>query len=109
MSALVLTVASTVTCMHGGTAQLTTANTTVKVQGSAALIESDIHQVMGCPFMIGQKYSPCVKIEWAQGSTTLKAGGTAVLIATSVGKCNSAESSPQGTAQKVPGQSAVTA
>lgn len=109
MSGLVLTVASTVTCMHGGMAQLTTANTTVKVQSSAALIVSDVHQIVGCPFMIGQKYSPCVKIEWAQGSTTLKAGGAAVLIATSVGKCYSAESSPQGTAQKIPGQSAVTA
>jgi hypothetical protein len=109
MSGLVLTVASTVTCMHGGTAQLSTANTTVKVQGSAALLVSDVHPVTGCPFMIGQKYSPCVKIEWAQGSTTLKAGGTAVLIATSVGKCISAESSTQGTAQKVPGQNSVTA
>jgi hypothetical protein len=109
MAALVLTVASTILCQHGGSVALSTSNTTVSVQGSKALVESDIHQVSGCPFWLGQKYSPCVRIEWSAGSSALKAGGTPVLIATSVGNCYGAENAVQGIASKVPGQSKVMA
>jgi len=109
MSALVLTVMSTITCQHGGTALLTTANTTMRVGEALALLVSDVHTVVGCPFTVGQKYQPCVRIEWSQGSEKASAGGTAALLMTSVGKCYSAENAVQGTAQKSAGQSSVTA
>jgi hypothetical protein len=109
MSALVLTVMSTITCQHGGMATLTTANTSVQVNGAKALLVTDIHTVTGCPFTVGNKYQPCVRIEWSQGSEHVAAGGNATLVMTSVGKCYSAENAVQGTAQKSPGQSAVTA
>jgi hypothetical protein len=109
MSALVLTVASTITCQHSGMAQLTTSNTKLDVAGAKALLESDVHLVTGCPFMVGQKYSPCVRIEWSAGSQKLTVSGTAALIQTSIGKCYSAEGAVQGVANKVAGQDKVMA
>jgi hypothetical protein len=109
VSELVLTVSSTITCQHGGMAQLSTSNTKLDVAGSKALLVSDIHLVSGCPFFIGQKYSPCVRIEWSKGSLKLTVGGTAALIQSSIGKCYSAEGSVQGMANKVAGHSKAMA
>ena len=109
MSALVLTTSSTVTCQHGGMAQLTTTNTKLDVDGAKALLESDIHLVSGCTFMIGNKPSPCVRIEWSAGSQKLTTGGTGVLIQTSVGKCYSPEGATQGVANKVAGHNKAMA
>jgi hypothetical protein len=109
MSALVLTVSSTITCQHGGMAQLTTSNTKLDVAGAKALLESDIHLVSGCPFMIGNKPSPCVRIEWSAASQKLSTSGTGVLIQTSIGKCYSPEGAPQGLANKVAGHSKAMA
>ncbi|OGO52740.1 MAG: hypothetical protein A2Z32_03830 [Chloroflexi bacterium RBG_16_69_14] len=102
MSALVLTTASKITCPHQGTAILKTSNTSAKVGGAYALLVSDVHNVVGCPFMIGQKYSPCKTIEWSQGAQDVKVGGTAVLFMNSIGKCLSPENSTQGVAIKQP-------
>ena len=61
MPGYILTTSSTVMCMHGGTATLTTSNTKMKIDGSPALLESDIHPVAGCPFTIPPgKPSPCI-------------------------------------------------
>lgn len=99
MPGYILTAASTVMCTHGGTATLTTANTKMKIDGSPALLESDIHSVAGCPFTIPpSKPSPCIRIEWSLGATTCKCDGTPVLIQSSVGKCISAEGATQGVA-----------
>ncbi len=48
----VLTTSSTVMCTHGASAMLTTANAKLMVDGSPALLESDVHSVAGCPFQI---------------------------------------------------------
>lgn len=97
MPAEILTTASTILCQHGGTAILMTANVRLKVLGAFALLETDVHPVVGCPFTIGPKYSPCVRIEWSAGATQLKVGAP-VLIRTSIGKCFSAENALQGVA-----------
>src|SRR5688500_1880946 len=95
----ILTITSMITCTHGGQAVLTTSNTKVKIDGAAALLESDIHSVAGCPFTVpGPKPQPCVRIEWTAGATQCKVGGTAVLVRSSVGKCISAEGAVQGVA-----------
>ncbi len=89
---------SQIQCMHGGTAILMTANTKLNVDNAPALLESDVLAVVGCPFTIGPKYSPCVKIEWTAGAAMMQSNGTKVLIMTSIGKCISGEGATQGIA-----------
>src|SRR6185295_7365150 len=99
MPGYVVTTSSTVMCTHGGQATLTTANTQVKIDGAAALLESDIHSVAGCAFTVPPgKPQPCIRIEWSGGATMCKANGTAVLTQSSIGKCISAEGATQGIA-----------
>jgi len=100
----VLTIASTVLCMHGGSAILTTSNTKMMVDGAPALLESDIHSVAGCPFQVpapsGTKPQPCVTIKWLMPSTRFLVNGLpAALLPTpgpGPGICQSVEQIPQG-------------
>lgn len=85
-------------CTHGGRASLLTSNTKVLVDSMPALVESDVHPVVGCPFTIGTKYSPCLRIEWSAAAVKPQAGGVSILIKTSIGKCINAEGAPQGVA-----------
>ena len=101
MAGDVLTTASIVMCMHGGQATLITSNSKVLAQGALVLLETDVHPVVGCPFTVGPKYSPCVRIEWSSGSQQLSVGGTPVLTRSSVGKCYGAEGAEQGVATVV--------
>lgn len=94
----VLTTGSTVMCPHGGQASLGTANSKTSAASGKILLESDVHQVAGCSFMIGNTPSPCVKIEWSAGASKVKANGTKVLLQSSSGTCYSAASAPQGSA-----------
>ena len=98
MAGNILTTASSVMCTHGGQATLTTSNSKVLAQGAPALLETDVHPVAGCPFTVGPKYSPCVRIEWSAGSKQVTAGGTPVLTRSSIGKCFGAEGAVQGVA-----------
>ena len=113
MPGFILTTTSTVMCTHGGQAILTTANSKLMVDGAPALLESDVHTVAGCPFQIpigtGTKPSPCVRIEWAGGATSVGVGGVGVLVKSSVGKCISPEGAPQGVANIVNTQMKSTA
>lgn len=109
MAGRILTTGSQVQCPHGGQALLTTTNVRVKAASGEALLESDIHTVSGCPFTIGQKLSPCVRIEWEAGATRLAVEGTAVLLETSVGTCYSPENAPQGAALVVQAEPKVSA
>lgn len=99
----VLTTASQVTCMHGGQVILTTANGQMTVNGSPALLQTDIHQVAGCPFVIGLVPSPCIQVMWQSGAATMKVNEVAVLTQASIGLCQSAAGAPQGVAIVVMG------
>lgn len=109
----ILTTGSTVLCTHGGSATLTTANTKVMSDNMPALLESDVHMVAGCPFQIpigtGTRPSPCIRIEWAAGTTQLQINSIAVLVQSSIGKCYSAEGAIQGVASIVNTQMKVSA
>ena len=109
----ILTVTSTVLCMHGGSAILTTANTRLMVDNAPALMATDVHAVAGCPFQIpfgtGTKPSPCVRIEWLAGSTQLQGNGGGVLLQSSIGICYSPEGVIQGIANIVNTQVKVSA
>jgi hypothetical protein len=98
MGAPLLTTASTVMCPHGGQAILPTANARVTAGGPQVLLQSDTHIVVGCPFTVGSKYSPCVRIQWSAGATKVAVGGQPPLTQTSVGTCYGAEGAPQGVA-----------
>ena len=92
-----LTTASTVTCPHGGMAQLITTNTEAKVDGSPVLLQTDMHPIVGCPFT-PVAYSPCVVIRWVTAATRTSIRNVPVLLQTSIGLCLNAAQAPQGTA-----------
>jgi hypothetical protein len=94
----ILTIESQIQCPHWGMAVLETTNEALLVDGSAALLESDIHEVAGCPFTIGPVYSPCVLIEWSGGATMLTVDDVGVLLESSIGLCSNAAGAPQGVA-----------
>ena len=98
MPGAILTTASQIQCLHGGQAILLTSNTKTMAGGGPVLLETDIHPVAGCPFTIGPKYSPCIRIEWTAGASKVTVNGTPVLVQTSVGKCIGIEGAPQGIA-----------
>lgn len=98
MAGKILTIASSITCLHGGRALLFTTNARVRVDGAPALLESDVLPVVGCPFYDGSKYSPCIRIEWSAGASKVKVNGTRVLVRSSIGKCLNAQSATQGLA-----------
>jgi hypothetical protein len=100
---------SQVQCAHGGFALLITKNTRVFVDGAPALLETDVHPVLGCPFTVGTKYSPCVRIEWSAGAQDVEVNGTPVLLKSSVGKCIGVEGATQGLAVIGSTQTKVTA
>jgi hypothetical protein len=98
---------SNIMCPHGGKAVLMTSDMKLFSDNAQVLLESDVHPVVGCPFTIGLKYSPCLRIEWTGGSS--KAGGIPVLITSSIGKCINAEGVPQGLAIIVSTQTKASA
>jgi hypothetical protein len=93
----ILTTASTVMCPHGGMAQLFTSNTIAVIDGAPALLQTDIHPIVGCTFT-PVAYSPCVSIRWVTGATQTAVRQVPVLLQNSVGLCLNAAQAPQGTA-----------
>lgn len=97
MAGPLLTTSSKIQCPHGGRAFLTTSNRTTSA-GARILLESDVHQVVGCPFTVGSKYQPCVTIAWSAGASAVSIGGEKALVKSSIGKCKNAEGAVQGVA-----------
>jgi hypothetical protein len=93
----ILTTTSTVMCPHGGMAQLVTSNTEATVDGSPALLLSDLHPIAGCAFAPSAP-SPCLTVRWVTGALQTSVRGVPVLLQTSVGLCLNAAQAPQGTA-----------
>lgn len=102
----ILTTSSTVLCPHGGRAQLATTNTDVLIDGTLALLQTDLHPIVGCTFT-PPAIGPCVSIRWLSGSTQTRAAGVPVLLQTSVGLCLNAAQVPLGTALVVQVQAGV--
>jgi hypothetical protein len=93
----ILTTTSIVMCPHGGMAQLITANTEALIEGAPALLQTDVHPIVGCPFT-PVAYSPCVLVRWITAATRTSIRNVPVLLQTSVGLCLNAAQAPQGTA-----------
>jgi hypothetical protein len=99
MTMPMITTAATVMCPHGGTVQLSTANSTVTADGAAVCLLSDSHTVTGCPFTLPSGTpSPCTSVQWSAPATRSTVAGAAPLLQTSVGLCVSAAQVPQGPA-----------
>lgn len=96
--AAIITIDNQIQCPHGGTAILTTTNESLTVDGSPALLETDIPTIAGCTFNVSGAPSPCVIIQWTSGAETLSVGGVGVVLETSVGLCSNAAGAPQGPA-----------
>ena len=93
----ILTTTSTVMCPHGGQALLLTTNTEALIDGAPALLQTDVHPIIGCPFT-PVAYSPCVTIRWITAATQTSIRNVPVLLQTSVGLCLNAAQAPQGIA-----------
>jgi hypothetical protein len=93
----ILTTASTVMCPHGGMAQLVTSNTEALAGGAPALLQTDVHTILGCPFT-PLAWSPCLAIRWVTGATQVSVRNVPVLLQNSVGLCLNAQQLPQGVA-----------
>ena len=63
----ILTTLSTIQCPHGGTVILSTSNSVAQSGGGFFLLQTDVHQVAGCPFTVGPKAQPCVTVRWVTG------------------------------------------
>ncbi len=97
MTIPILTTASTIQCPHGGTVMLQTSNALALIEHAPALLVTDVHSVVGCPFTVpGPKYQPCVTVRWMVGATQTRVNSIPVLLQNSVGLCYSAEQIPQG-------------
>ncbi len=99
MAGYIVTTLSQVICPHGGLAILTTTNSSCLIDGAPALLETDIHPIVGCPFTVPPgKPQPCIRVEWMAGAGMCKASAAKVLVQSSIGKCISAEGIIQGLA-----------
>jgi hypothetical protein len=94
----VLTTASQAQCVHGGIAVLATTQTKLTAAGSPVLLESDVHVIAGCAFVVALVPCPCVLIQWLGASTLLTVNGAGVLNAASIGQTLNAAGAPQGVA-----------
>ena len=88
----------TITCPHGGSGQLVPSNTSVMVGGQPVAVVSDTTTIAGCAFNISGTPSPCLQVQWLMPATRVTAGGTPVLLSSSVALCVAAGSVPQGPA-----------
>jgi hypothetical protein len=93
----ILTTTSTVMCPHGGQAQLLTTNSEMLIDGAPALLQTDVHPIVGCTFTPAA-YVPCLSIRWVTAATQTNVRNVPVLLQTSVGLCLNAAQAPQGTA-----------
>jgi hypothetical protein len=98
-----------ITCPHGGSGQLTPANTKVTVGGQPVAVVSDQTTIAGCAFNVSNVPSPCVLVQWQMPATRVTVGGTPALLSSSIGLCMSAASVPQGPATVSGYQTKVTA
>jgi hypothetical protein len=94
----ILTTASTMNCLHGGTVQAISANTRVRCAGDFALRASDTFLVVGCGFSTpATGPHPCVSVQWVSTATRSKVIGDPPLNDSSVGLCVAADQAVQGT------------
>jgi hypothetical protein len=100
MAGNTLNVNSTLQCPHGGTVQIISTNTRVKIDNAYAALATDQFLISGCPFQIpvgtGTIPSPCLTVRWLVADMRAKVNGTPTLSQSSAGLCLNAMQVPQG-------------
>lgn len=99
MAGNTLNVSSTLMCPHGGSVQIITTNSRVKVDGAYAALSTDQYLISGCPFQIPATPpipSPCMTVQWLLTDLRAKVNSTPTLSKSSIGLCLSAAQVPQG-------------
>ena len=99
---------ATAMCPHAGRVQVISSNTRVMVSSLPAATLGDTYLVAGCPFTVGPKYQPCIKVQWLVPSGRIMINGQPAILQTSSGLCQSAEQIPQGPPQIVATQTRVS-
>jgi hypothetical protein len=97
MASPLLTTASTLQCLHGGTVSIVSSNTQAQA-GAPLALASDTFTVTGCPFQIPASGvpHPCVRVQWTKTNQKVSVNGTPTLSQDSKGVCLAADQAPQG-------------
>jgi hypothetical protein len=97
MSGFLLHVGAYVICPHGGTVSAVTTNNRVFVTGQPVVTQPDTFTIAGCVFALpsGTPH-PCVIAKWLVPATHVLTSGKPVILQNSVGICQSADQTPQG-------------
>jgi hypothetical protein len=98
VGAFILDAGVTITCPHGGQAQVVARSTRVSLGGKPPLLVDDAATVAACPFNVSGAPSPCLRVQWTMPATRVKVESSPVLLSSSIGLCVNAASVPQGTA-----------
>lgn len=100
MPGFMLHVGAVIQCTHAAPVSTAPSQPRVVVSGQPVATSSNILLVVGCPFQLPSKPSPCVKVQWLSLSTRVLVAGQPVLLQVSpgpgAGLCQSPEQAPQG-------------
>ena len=76
-------------CPHQIPINPVSGNTRVFVSGQPVVTLSDTFPIAGCPFFVGTKPQPCVRVQWTSAATRVLVNGQPPLLQTSMGLCMS--------------------
>lgn len=91
-----LTLASILTCPHGGTVVAIPAGDRVSFDGDPAVVATDTFGIRNCPFPPSGPAHPCVGVNWKAPAGRSAAGGGQTLTTDSVGECLAGDKAVQG-------------
>ena len=80
MAGYLLHQSATLQCVHGGAAQATAPNPSVKVDGQATVVQSSPWTISGCSFTAGSTPMPCLTAQWVSGTTRVTSNGQPLLL-----------------------------
>jgi hypothetical protein len=92
-----LHVGATVICPHAaGQVTAIPSAPRVLVSGQPVVTLADQFLIAGCPFTVGTKPQPCVRVQWLVPAARVLVNGAPAILQTSVGLCLSADQIPAG-------------
>lgn len=111
MAAALLTTASSLSCPHGGTVAIVSANPAAQA-GAPIALATDTYTITGCSFQIpvgaGTVPHPCVSVQWTRVNMLTMVNGTPTVAEDSKGLCLAADQAPQGAVSVASTQPGVT-
>ena len=79
---------STLLCPHGGSVRIaTTGYSARQTDGSIPVKATDAFTIAGCPFVVGSRPSPCIRVKWVVTNEAEATDGQPSLNARSTGVC----------------------